>query len=322
MKRSGISAIRWQRGVAIILAVLVTSLATMLSVSLWSNQTLFFRRTENLLRHDQAYQYLLGAEDFGKTVLAFDANQNKTDSSQDAWAQTDKNDPSGAPGYSVPVENGKVGGSIDDLQGFFNINNLADPKDKVSLDAFRELLIINGIPQELENAVLDWLDADQNARFPGGAEDVDYLQRERAYRAANGLMGSVSELLYVKGFTYKMYEALAPALIALPATGVPVNINTAKPLVLRMMVKGLSEDDAKSLAEDLKKNPVDDINNFLSNSLVKGKPVPTTGIGVSSSYFIIHSYSTVGNARAHMDSVIYRQSSTDIKTLQRSEGGV
>lgn len=311
---------RWQRGVAIILAVLVTSLATMLSVSLGSDQALFFRRTENLLRHDQAYQYLLGAEYFGKTLLAFDADQNKTDSMLDAWAQKDPKDPSGM-GYSVPVEHGKVGGSIEDLQGRFNINNLADPKDKVSLEAFQELLKINGIPTEMENAVLDWLDTDQNARFPDGAEDVDYLQGERAYRAANAFMGSVSELLYIKGFTYQMYAALAPALIALPATGVTVNVNTAKPLVLRMYVKGLSEQEAKQLADDLAKNPVADIKDFLNNSLVSGKPIPTTGIGVSSSYFVTHAYAFIGSARAHLDSLIYRASAKDIKTLQRSQGG-
>jgi len=315
-------ATRWQRGVAIILAVLVTSLATMLSVSLWSEQALFFRRTENLLRHEQAYQYLLGAEDFGKTVLAYDANQNKTDSMLDAWAQKDTKDPSGLMAYSVPVEHGKVGGSIEDLQGRFNINNLADPKDKASLDAFRELLRINGISQDLENAVLDWLDLDQNARFPGGAEDVDYMQGQRAYRAANALMGSVSELLFVKGITYQMYQALAPALTALPATGVTINVNTANPLVLRMIVTGLSEDEAKQLSADLAKNPVSDIKDFLSNGLVTGKPVPTNGIGVSSNYFMIHAFSFVGQARAHLDSLISRQSATDIKTLQRSEGGV
>lgn len=320
MRKRNSPKTRWQRGVAIILAVLVTSLATMLSVSLGSNQALYFRRTENLLRHEQAYQYLLGAEDFGKTLLAFDASQNKTDSMQDAWAQKDPKDPTG--GYSVPVEHGKIGGSIEDLQGRFNINNLADPKDKTSLDAFKELLKINGIPVDTVNAVLDWLDADQNARFPDGAEDVDYLQGEHAYRAANDLMGSVSELLYIKGFTYQMYEALAPALIALPATGITVNVNTAKPLVLRMIVKGLSEKEAEELNKDLAKDPVSDIKNFLSNSLVTGKPVPTTGIGVSSNYFMTHAYAFIGKARSHLDSLIYRVSSTDIKTLQRSQGGV
>jgi general secretion pathway protein K len=304
---------RWQRGIALLLAMLIMSLATMTAVSLSSNQQLFFRRTENALYHEQAYQYLLGAEDWGKQVLARDANANKTDSKQDDWAKI-------LP--PIPVEGGSVGGSIEDLQGRFNINNLADPKDKAALDAFRQLLDINKIPPDLMNAVLDWLDADQQARFPDGAEDVDYLQGERAYRAANGLMSSVSELLYIKGFTYQMYETLAPALIALPKSGTPVNVNTASPLVLRMIVKGLSEQDAEELAKDLAKNPVEDIKDFLGNSLIKGKPVATNGIAVRSGYFMIHAYAKIGRARAMLDSVIYRASGNRVETLQRSQGGV
>jgi general secretion pathway protein K len=304
---------RWQRGIALILALMVMSLATMTAVSLSSDQQLFFRRTENLLYHEQAYQYLLGAEDWGKQVLARDFTANKIDSKKDDWATI-------LP--PIPVEGGTVGGTIEDLQGRFNINNLADPKDTASLEAFRELLSINKIPPDLANAVLDWLDTDQNARFPDGAEDVDYTQGERAYRAANGLMGSVSELLYIKGFTYPMYEALAPALIALPSSGIPVNVNTATPLVLRMLSKGLSEQDAEKLADDLAKNPVSDIKDFLSNNLLTGKPVATNGIDVRSSYFMIHSFSNIGRVKAHMDSLIHRVSASNVKTLQRSQGGV
>jgi general secretion pathway protein K len=245
--------------------------------------------------------------------LARDFNANKTDSKKDDWATV-------LP--PIPVEGGTIGGSIEDLQGRFNINNLADPNDKVALDAFRQLLEINKIPPDLANAVLDWLDADQQVRFPDGAEDVDYMQGERAYRAANGLMGSVSELLYIKGFNYSMYEVLAPALIALPTTGVPVNVNTATPMVLRMIVKGLSEQDAEQLAKELEKDPVTDIKDFLSNSLVTGKPVATTGVDVRSGYFMIHAFANIGRAKATLDSVIHRTSADNVKTLQRSQGGV
>lgn len=304
---------KWQRGMALILALLVMSLVEILSISMSSNQQLFFRRTENVLYHEQAYQYLLGAEDWGKQVLARDFADNKTDSMKDDWATV-------LP--PIPVEGGTIGGSVEDLQGRFNINNLSDPNDKAALDAFRELLTINKIPPDLANAVLDWLDADQNVRYPDGAEDVDYMQGERAYRAANGFMSSVSELLYIKGFDYNMYAALEPALTVLPVSGTPINVNTAKPLVLRMIVKGLSEQDADSLAKDLAKDPVTDIKDFLSNKLVTGKPVATTGIDVRSGYFMIHAFANIGRAKAYLDSVIRRTSDKDVKTLQRSQGGM
>lgn len=311
---------RKQRGLAILMALLVTSLAAMFAVSLASNQLIFFRRTSNVLYYEQAYQYLLGAEDWGKQILARDLNDNKTDSLLDIWAKV-------LP--PIPVDGGTVGGSIEDLQGRFNINNLANSSDKASLDAFRELLQINKINPELANAVLDWLDKDQQVRFPDGAEDVDYMQLERAYRADNGLMGSVSELLYIKGFNYKMYEALAPALVALPATGTAVNVNTASPLVLRMMVKGLSASSAEQLAKELAKKPVKDIKDFLANSLIKGKPVSTSAIDVRSSYFMIHSYAEIGGddkdantVKADLNSMVHRISNKDIKTIRRIQGGL
>ena len=303
----------WPRGIALITAMLVMSLATVTAVSLTADQQLFYRRTENMLDHEQAYQYLLGAEDWGKQILARDFNANKTDSLLDSWATV-------LP--PIPVEGGTIGGTIEDLQGRFNINNLADPNDKVSQDAFRQLLEINNIPPDLVNAVMDWLDPDQNVRYPDGAEDSDYMQGERAYRADNGLMASASELLYIKGFDYNMYAVLAPALIALPVSGTPVNVNTASPLVLRMLVKGLSEQEAKGLAADLAKNPVTDIKDFLSNKLLAGKPVSTTGIDARSSYFMIHAIAKIGRVRAHLDCMIHRASATDVKTLLRSEGDV
>ncbi|MEJ2360631.1 MAG: type II secretion system minor pseudopilin GspK [Gammaproteobacteria bacterium] len=311
---------RKQRGLAILMALLVMSLASMLAVSLASNQLIFYRRTKNILYYEQAYQYMLGAEDWGKQILARDLSDNKTDSFQDIWAKV-------LP--PIPVDGGSVGGSIEDLQGRFNINNLADPSDKASLDAFRELLRINKLSPDLANAVLDWLDADQQTRFPDGAEDVDYMQRERAYRADNGLMGSVSELLYIKGFDYKTYAALAPALVALPTTGTQVNVNTASPLVLRMLIKGLSEANAEQLAKELAKKPVSNIKDFLADSLIKGKPVSTSAIDVSSNYFMIHAYAKIGSSdnsasdvRATLDSMIHRVSDKDVKTLQRSQGGM
>lgn len=304
---------RRQRGIALITSILVVSLATITATSMLMNQHLFSRRTENILFHEQAYQYLLGAEDWGKHVLARDFSASPTDSKKDDWATV-------LP--PIPVEGGSVGGVIEDLQGRFNINNLADPANIAALDAFKELLAIYKLPAGLENAVLDWLDPDQNVRFPDGAEDVDYMQGERAYRAANGLMGSASELLYIKGFDYNMYEVLAPALVALPTSGSAINVNTASPIVLRMIVKGLSEPDAESLVKDLAEHPVKDIKDFLSHSLVTGKPVATTGIEVSSSYFMIHAFANIGRAKATLDSMVQRSSATRIKTLLRSQGGV
>lgn len=303
-----------QRGVALITAMLVVSLATITAVAMTAEQQIFFRRTENILHHQQAYLYLLGAEDWARQFLARDLNENQIDALTDIWATE-------LP--PIPVEGGMIGGVVEDLQGRFNINNLAEAQvQQAELDRFTALLALYQIPASLSNAVLDWLDSDDQARFPDGAEDIDYMQAQPAYRAGNGPMSSVSELLKVRGMTYEMYERIAPALVALPTTASAINVNTAPPLVLRMIVTDLSEQDAEALARDLAQNPVEQIEDFLAHALVQGKQVATSGIDVRSNYFLVRAYARIGRARATLNSIVLRMAPDNISTVLRSQGDV
>jgi len=302
-----------QTGIALITAMLVVSLATVTAVSMTSEQQIFFRRTENVLFHEQAYLYLLGAEDWARHVLVRDRKDNETDSTKDDWAQV-------LP--ALPVEGGTVGGVIEDLQGRFNINNLAGVDDKsVHFQRFKQLLDNYGIPESVANAVLDWMDKDQDARFPDGAEDVDYMQGERAYRSANRIMQSTSELLYVKGFTFELFEKIEPALTALPTT-TDINVNTATVPVLQMMVAELSEADAQELIKQRDDSPFESIEDFLKQPAIKGKKVSSAGLSVDSQYFILKAFSRIGRANSQMHSILYRPDDTIVMTLARSQGGL
>ncbi len=301
------------KGVALITAMLVVSLATVTAVSMTSEQQIFFRRTENVLFHEQAYLYLLGAEDWARHVLIRDSKNNQTDSTEDDWAQV-------LP--ALPVEGGSIAGVIEDLQGRFNINNLADGDEKsVDFQRFKQLLENHDIPVSVANAVLDWIDEDQDVRFPDGAEDIDYLQGQHSYRAANRLMQSTSELLRVKGVTYEFYERIQPAIVALPQT-TQININTAPVPVLQMLITGLSESDAQELVTQRNDTPFDSIEDFLKHPLVQGKKVNSAGLGVSSQYFVLKAFARIGRANAHLDSILYRQGDSSVITLARSQGGL
>lgn len=300
------------KGVALITAMLVVSLATVTAVSMTSEQQIFFRRTENVLFHEQAYLYLLGAEDWARHVLIRDSKNNQTDSARDDWAQI-------LP--ALPVEGGSIAGVIKDLQGRFNINNLASGDEKsIDFQRFKQLLENHGIPVTVANAVLDWIDEDQEARFPDGAEDVDYLQTERGYRAANRLMQSTSELLYVKGFSYELFERIEPAIVALPQT-TQINVNTAPVPVLRMLIDDLSESDAQELVSQRDDTPFENLEDFLKHPVVQGKKLNSAGLGVSSQYFVLKAYAKIGRANAHLDSMLFRQGDR-VVTLARSQGGL
>lgn len=228
-----------QSGVALITALLVVALVTATAVAMAARQQLDIRRTANVLQRDQAYVYALGAEVMGREVLGKD--DAKIDDKEEDWAQS---------AISIPFQGGLLSGALEDLQGRFNINNLV--KDGVrspwDVERFKNLLKLikenseereiwdNAEPADLANAVTDWVDQDNDPQ-PGGAEDNDYLQLPRPYRAGNAPMASISELLLVRGFTGPIYRQVAPWVTVLPAR-TKINVNTAKEYVLR----ALSED--------------------------------------------------------------------------------
>ncbi|VAW87469.1 hypothetical protein MNBD_GAMMA16-1826, partial [hydrothermal vent metagenome] len=63
---------RKSRGVALVTALLLTALATIMAVSLVSNQHLDIRRTGNLIEANRAYLFALGIEEWVKQVLIRD----------------------------------------------------------------------------------------------------------------------------------------------------------------------------------------------------------------------------------------------------------
>ncbi len=315
MKTVNQSYSRFQKGVALITAMMVMSLATITAVSMTAEQQVYFRRTENILLHQQAYLYLLSAEDFAKIVLQDDFKKNQFDSFKDDWAGDE---------VVFPVQEGVLSGKIEDLQGKFNINNFftLDKPKEWDVNRLRKLLTLNKLSPDLANAIIDWIDVNEEPSFPDGAEDVDYLRGDQPYRAGNGMMGSITELRYIKGIDYDAYQALSSALVALPASGTPININTAPPIVLQMIIDPLTDTEAKELQQDLAENPLSDPQDLIAHPLVKDKQVDLNGLSVESSYFLLRSYAEVGRAKSRMDSVIHRFNDKTINVVLRSQGGL
>ena len=107
-----------QRGVAVITALLVVALATMLVAGALADFQLDVRRTEAALYSEQAQAFALGAEAWATRILAEDAEDSNVDHPGEIWANDIP---------PLPIEGGSIDGFITDLQGRFNINNLATP---------------------------------------------------------------------------------------------------------------------------------------------------------------------------------------------------
>lgn len=218
------NTLKRNKGVALITALLVVSLASTTAVSLSTHQQLDIRRTSNLINGDQAWMYAQGAEAWSKAILARDLEENDTDSLQDSWAQR-------FPPIELP--GGMMIGHIEDMQGRINLNNLVDGEkvNPVTVAQLERLLELLELDKALVPAIVDWLDKDIEATPPDGAEDNYYIGLEHAYMTANQKMANISELRLVKGFDQKTYLRVAPFVSALPTT-TPINVNTAPAAVL------------------------------------------------------------------------------------------
>jgi len=294
-----------QRGVALITALLVVALATAAAVAMATRLNVDMRRTGNLLNGEQAYAYALAAESWAYVILRRDQEDSEYDSLGEAWA-------SALP--PIAVEGGFVNGRIEDLQGRFNINNMiedgGEPTDAEAavnaeeLAYFQRLLEVLGLEATLAPALLDWLDADINTRFPDGAEDDFYLLAEPPYRAANGPMFNISELRLVKGFTPEVVAVLEPHVTALPEETV-ININTATPAMLQALHKDLDSSGVEQLIADRGDTGYEDIDTFFEHEALAGLDLDID-VDNTSDWFNVLTATRVGRGQVQLESIFRR----------------
>ena len=131
------------------------------------------------------------------------------------------------PGLHFEFEDGEVNLHLTDLQGLININGIGDEGGAQALSKQRlmNLLAAQAGDSGVIDRLQDWIDKDTGSR-PSGAEDFDYLVFDPPYRAGNGPMAHASEVRLL-GIADEQYRLVEPALTALPAPGLRLNVNTA-----------------------------------------------------------------------------------------------
>jgi len=230
-----------QRGVAVLTAMLVLTLGTVIAVNMLWSASLDQRRTAAALAADQGLMYLQGAEAWAGDILRQDlVESNESDHLGEQWAFE-------LP--PLPVDGGVITGRLEDLQGRFNLNNLVTPQgeeDAIARHQFERLLASLDLDPNLAGVVVDWLDADGDTGFPAGAEDPVYSGANPPYRTPNSVITSPSELMAMSGFDRDSFRLLAPHVAALPS-GTTLNVNTASGIVLA----SLSDDIDLALGDSL-----------------------------------------------------------------------
>jgi general secretion pathway protein K len=208
---------------------------------------------------------------------------------------------------AIPAEGATLSGAIVDEQAKFNLNNLVrgaapSPADVLVL---QRLLAALGLPAVLGDAIVDWIDPDDTVTQSGGAEDLDYLARDPAFRAPNGAIADVGELARVKGMTPEALARLAPHVTALPDE-TAVNVNTASATVLVALVPSLSAADAARLVEQRSRAPFRTLEDF-QQALPQAAAAQVGGpIDVKSRFFSAEATVQVGRVAAGYRALIER----------------
>ncbi len=300
------------RGVALISAMLVVTLTAVIAVGMATRQQIDIRRTANVLDADRSYQVALGVESWAVGLLGRDLEDGKIDHLEEDWAKA-------LP--TTEVDGGKVAGSIEDLQGRFNLNNLLDEKGVSSIDMQRLQRLLKNLDIEpgLVQAILDWIDADVEPRFPNGAEEDSYLRQAPPYRNANAPFASISELRLVRGMEGEEYQRLAPFITALPER-TDININTAPAAVLMALADNLTQTDAEALLESREEEAFRDIDSLMKHNSLAGLKASPEGLGVTSRYFRVYGQAQQGRGRTQLASMLYRPKGKRIRVVYRSLG--
>jgi len=230
-----------QRGTALLLALLIMALASILLLHIQQRLALDLARSESLAASLRAAEYVAGLEALAGKALREDQDREpELDTSNSPWAQQ-------LP--ALPIPGGVVSGALTSMDGRFNLNALIDndgQDDPAARQILERLLSNLGLPALLADRIHDWIDSDNIPR-PQGAEDQFYLRRQQPYLTANQPLAHFSELLLIGGIDAETQRTLQAHVSVLPPRRRRVNVNLATVPLLAALSPLISEQMAAEL---------------------------------------------------------------------------
>lgn len=322
-----------QRGVALIVVLLIVALVAIIATNITSRNQLSMRRTLNLAQYDQAYWYGISAEELAKKILKQDLDDAEGRvHRQQYWAMSN---------VVFPAEHGEIGGKITDMRACFNVNALSvttkelengQPKLPLAARQYKALLVALGMDDfsadRLTQTLKDYLDED-SITSPYGAEDAEYEARNVPYRAANTLMNHRSELRAVMGYSQDIYLKLLPYICVIPGNDRQLlNVNTLEAeqaaLLAAMVDNQISVGEAQSVINQRPADgfaKLDDVYSSSGMGSITWEDAMKSSLVLDSQYFLLESGAKVDNAIFRMESVLKKGSGNKMDVLTRQFGG-
>ena len=297
-----------QRGVAVITALLLTTLAITIVASLFWAQQVQVRSMENQRLHLQTKWILRGALDWAGLVLRQDGRDNSFTALNQVWAtplaETRLDQYIERERVEGEVFDATLSGGIVDATSRYNLSNLARQRvrDPVQVAVFKQLLT---------SLRLDPALAEKTATAIASAQvlqkDADPTQTgvgtPGQSSAAPVRLIQLDDLLAIPGYTVEAVDKLRDFVIVLPDF-TQVNVNTAPPEVLAAVIENFSLAEANSLVERRKRIPWRDAQQFATE--LNGKKVVKDAVTVVSNYFLVRSRVRLDRAALDAEALIKR----------------
>ncbi|WP_369700101.1 type II secretion system minor pseudopilin GspK [Grimontia sp. AD028] len=324
---------RSQRGVALLVVLLIMALMTTVAVSMSGRMFVNFNRAESQVRYQQAYWYAQSVESLARFGIEESFDSNDTVTLSQPWAVRDQ---------VYPLDGGQATGNVYDRQACFNVNGLrsvkptengTNPKMVVS---FQQLIESQGIDSfEAETAAAatwEFVDTDTNVQSPLGVEDSEYEARPVPHVAPNSFIADISEWRAINGVTQDMFDKVGSLLCAIPSDKLVVNVNTLTeedaPILSAIFHPNLSEDQAKELING--RNAVDgwqDVASFMAEPVLAGieqdeRERLQQYLDVRSRYFELDTEITLDSVTLRLRSLLQRDDNGAVTVIRRRFGGM
>jgi general secretion pathway protein K len=310
--------LRRQRGVAVITALLLTTLAVTIVASLFWQQQVQVRSMENQRLQLQTRWILRGALDLSRLVL----NQDLLDSPNftqinGVWAtpleETRLDDYIERERQQGENFNATLSGRMVDAQSRYNLANLAASRivkdDEVIV--FERLLDNLKLDSSLAQPVAEMVARAQKAGPPASPSGTGGAAGGGSQKAALPSNGDepmdllrVEDLLALSGFSPPAIEKLRDYVIILPEA-TPVNVNTAPAELISAVVPNLSLSDAAAVVNNRNRGMYyrqdADFSSLpqIAAARTQAATVKAVPVSIKSNYFL--AYSRVKLDRASLD---------------------
>lgn len=315
-----------QDGVAVVTALLLTTLAITIVASLFWQQQVQVRSIENQRFQLQKKWVLRGALDWAGLILREDRRIGKVDHLGEPWAVN-----LGDTRLDQYVENGKadtedsdatLSGQISDAQAKFNLTNLAanGQVDRRELASFAKLLSNLRLDPSLAQRVASQIALTQDKVIagpqqpeqPGGApnppnppEKPDSLSTISNSEVQFLKFSQIDDLLAIPGFSVANIERLRNFVTVLPIP-TKINVNTTTAEVLSARLENVSLTDAALMIATRDRAYFLDFERFKLNFPDKVADADVKFLDFQTNFFVVNGRVRLNKSLLEVDALIER----------------